>query len=121
MVNTFIGFLGAAFGSVGGVGGGGFFVPMLTLIIGFDQKSSAVISKCKYFHHSFFCFCLLRKPHTHMHFYKSSYDEYMKILPCKLPSHLNALSHVSIWLVSYDHRGSKSDCLVQLKVKASHT
>lgn len=48
MVGTVIGFLGAAFGSVGGVGGGGFFVPMLTLIIGFDQKSSTAISKCKY-------------------------------------------------------------------------
>ncbi|KAM2993968.1 hypothetical protein FF2_045997 [Malus domestica] len=46
VVGTFIGFLGAAFGSVGGVGGGGFFVPMLTLIIGFDQKSSTAISKC---------------------------------------------------------------------------
>lgn len=46
-VGTIIGFLGAAFGSVGGVGGGGFFVPMLTLIIGFDQKSSTAISKCK--------------------------------------------------------------------------
>ncbi|BBG98984.1 Sulfite exporter TauE/SafE family protein [Prunus dulcis] len=45
-VGTIIGFLGAAFGSVGGVGGGGFFVPMLTLIIGFDQKSSTAISKC---------------------------------------------------------------------------
>ncbi|XP_048439694.1 sulfite exporter TauE/SafE family protein 3-like [Pyrus x bretschneideri] len=32
-------------GSFGGVGAGGFFVPMLTLIIGFDQKSSAAISK----------------------------------------------------------------------------
>ncbi|PON88445.1 Transmembrane protein TauE-like [Trema orientale] len=41
-----IGFLGAAFGSVGGVGGGGIFVPMLTLIIGFDEKSSTAISKC---------------------------------------------------------------------------
>lgn len=58
MVGTFIGFLGAAFGSVGGVGGGGFFVPMLTLIIGFDQKSSTAISKCKYFDHSFFMFTL---------------------------------------------------------------
>ncbi|BAT05280.1 Os08g0389700 [Oryza sativa Japonica Group] len=35
----------AAFGSVGGVGGGGIFVPMLTLIIGFDAKSSTAISK----------------------------------------------------------------------------
>ncbi|KAG0454643.1 hypothetical protein HPP92_023625 [Vanilla planifolia] len=42
---TLIGFFGAAFGSVGGVGGGGIFVPMLTLIIGFDPKSSTAISK----------------------------------------------------------------------------
>ncbi|XP_047338615.1 sulfite exporter TauE/SafE family protein 4-like isoform X2 [Impatiens glandulifera] len=41
-----IGFLGSAFGTVGGVGGGGIFVPMLTLIIGFDTKSAAAISKC---------------------------------------------------------------------------
>lgn len=46
IVGTAIGFLGAALGSVGGVGGGGIFVPMLTLIIGFDPKSSTAISKC---------------------------------------------------------------------------
>ncbi|XP_075507681.1 sulfite exporter TauE/SafE family protein 3-like [Primulina tabacum] len=46
IVGTIVGFLGAAFGSVGGVGGGGIFVPMLTLIIGFDSKSSTAISKC---------------------------------------------------------------------------
>ncbi|CAL8132084.1 unnamed protein product [Prunus armeniaca] len=45
-VGTMIAFVGAAFGSVGGVGGGGFFIPMLTLIIGFDQKSSIAVSKC---------------------------------------------------------------------------
>nr|XP_016488281.1 PREDICTED: uncharacterized protein LOC107808288 [Nicotiana tabacum] len=42
-----IGFLGSACGTVGGVGGGGIFVPMLTLIVGFDTKSAAAISKCK--------------------------------------------------------------------------
>ncbi|CAN1218698.1 Sulfite exporter TauE/SafE family protein 3 [Linum perenne] len=46
VVASVIGFLGAAFGSVGGVGGGGIFVPMLTLIIGFDPKSATAISKC---------------------------------------------------------------------------
>ncbi|MED6186288.1 hypothetical protein PIB30_065358 [Stylosanthes scabra] len=46
MVGTVIGFLGAAFGTVGGVGGGGIFVPMLSLIIGFDAKSATAISKC---------------------------------------------------------------------------
>ncbi|KAK9124008.1 hypothetical protein Sjap_013610 [Stephania japonica] len=43
---TFICFLGSAFGTVGGVGGGGIFVPMLNLIVGFDTKSSAALSKC---------------------------------------------------------------------------
>lgn len=47
VVGSIIGFFGAAFGSVGGVGGGGIFVPMLTLIIGFDEKSSTAISKCE--------------------------------------------------------------------------
>ncbi|XP_024022547.1 sulfite exporter TauE/SafE family protein 3 [Morus notabilis] len=46
IVGGIIGFLGAAFGSVGGVGGGGIFVPMLTLVMGFDEKSSTAISKC---------------------------------------------------------------------------
>lgn len=46
VLGTLIGVFGAAFGSVGGVGGGGIFVPMLTLIIGFDPKSSTAISKC---------------------------------------------------------------------------
>ncbi|XP_078439163.1 sulfite exporter TauE/SafE family protein [Wolffia australiana] len=46
VVGSVIGFVGAAFGSVGGVGGGGIFVPMLTLIVGFDAKSSTAISKC---------------------------------------------------------------------------
>lgn len=50
VVGSIVGFLGAALGSVGGVGGGGIFVPMLSLIIGFDPKSSTAISKCE-FHH----------------------------------------------------------------------
>ncbi|XP_048504104.1 sulfite exporter TauE/SafE family protein 4 isoform X3 [Beta vulgaris subsp. vulgaris] len=45
-VASLIGFLGSAFGTVGGVGGGGIFVPMLTLIVGFDTKSAAALSKC---------------------------------------------------------------------------
>lgn len=53
IVGTIIGFFGAAFGSVGGVGGGGIFVPMLTLVIGFDAKSSTAISKCKKWIYSF--------------------------------------------------------------------
>jgi uncharacterized membrane protein YfcA len=43
IVGTLIGIFGASFGSVGGVGGGGIFVPMLILIIGFDAKSAAAI------------------------------------------------------------------------------
>ncbi|OVA19460.1 Transmembrane protein TauE like [Macleaya cordata] len=43
---TIIGFLGSGFGTVGGVGGGGIFVPMLNLIVGFDTKSAAALSKC---------------------------------------------------------------------------
>ncbi|KAG4959597.1 hypothetical protein JHK87_036230 [Glycine soja] len=42
---TVIGFLGSACGTVGGVGGGGIFVPMLNLILGFDTKSAAALSK----------------------------------------------------------------------------
>lgn len=47
VIGSIVGFFGAAFGSVGGVGGGGIFVPMLTLIIGFDPKSATAISKCE--------------------------------------------------------------------------
>jgi len=47
IVGSIVGFLGSAFGNVGGVGGGGIFVPMLNLIIGFDAKSEIAISKCK--------------------------------------------------------------------------
>jgi uncharacterized membrane protein YfcA len=47
VVATVIGFLGSAFGTVGGVGGGGIFVPMLNLVVGFDTKSAAALSKCK--------------------------------------------------------------------------
>lgn len=43
---TAIGFFGSAFGTVGGVGGGGIFVPMLNLVVGFDTKSAAALSKC---------------------------------------------------------------------------
>ncbi|KAK4267449.1 hypothetical protein QN277_024228 [Acacia crassicarpa] len=46
VVGSIIGFFGAAFGTVGGVGGGGIFVPMLKLIIGFDAKSATAMSKC---------------------------------------------------------------------------
>ncbi|XP_065865357.1 sulfite exporter TauE/SafE family protein 3-like isoform X1 [Euphorbia lathyris] len=46
VMGTITGFIGAAFGSAAGIGGGGIFVPMLKLIIGFDAKSSIAISKC---------------------------------------------------------------------------
>ena len=47
VLGSIVGGFGAAFGSVGGIGGGGIFVPMLILVIGFDPKSSTAISKCK--------------------------------------------------------------------------
>ncbi|XP_027363908.1 sulfite exporter TauE/SafE family protein 4-like isoform X2 [Abrus precatorius] len=46
VLGTVIGFLGSACGTVGGVGGGGIFVPMLNLLLGFDTKSAAALSKC---------------------------------------------------------------------------
>ncbi|PON56467.1 Transmembrane protein TauE-like [Trema orientale] len=46
VVGGMIGLLGASLGSVGGAGGGGLFLPMLNLIIGFDQKSATALSKC---------------------------------------------------------------------------
>ncbi|XP_031489322.1 sulfite exporter TauE/SafE family protein 4-like isoform X2 [Nymphaea colorata] len=46
VVVTVIGFLGSALGTVGGVSGGGIFVPMFNLILGFDAKSAAALSKC---------------------------------------------------------------------------
>ncbi|KAI3835947.1 hypothetical protein MKW92_036616 [Papaver armeniacum] len=46
LVGSIIAFIASAFGSVGGVGGGGIYVPMLILVIGFDAKSSVPISKC---------------------------------------------------------------------------
>ena len=48
VLGSLIGIFGAASGSVGGVGGGGIFLPMLALIIGFDPKSSAAMSKCEH-------------------------------------------------------------------------
>ncbi|WCJ40771.1 Sulfite exporter TauE/SafE family protein [Euphorbia peplus] len=46
VAGTIMGFLIAAFGSIGGGGGSGVFVPMLTLIIRFDAKSSIALSEC---------------------------------------------------------------------------
>ena len=46
VVGTIMGFFGAAFRSVEGVGGGGIFVPMLSWLL-FDAKSSIVMSTCK--------------------------------------------------------------------------
>lgn len=49
MLATVISFMGSACGTVGGVGGGGIFVPMLNLLLGFDTKSAAALSKCTFF------------------------------------------------------------------------
>jgi hypothetical protein len=40
--------MGAAFGSVGGVGGGGFYLLVLSLVINFNNKTTIVFSKCEY-------------------------------------------------------------------------
>ncbi|CAH1418659.1 unnamed protein product [Lactuca virosa] len=45
VMTTIIGFLGSAFGTVGSFGGGGIFVPMLTLIVRFDTKYVVALSK----------------------------------------------------------------------------
>lgn len=45
-VGSIIAFLGGSLGCAGGIGGGGIFVPMLVLVIGFDEKSSTALSKC---------------------------------------------------------------------------
>jgi hypothetical protein len=94
VVGTLIGFFGAAFGSVGGVGGGGIFVPMLTLIIGFDQKSSTAISKCKY------------RGSFPIYFAKKT----RPIFWC-----------FGICLIRYDNGWSCCNCFLQFKAKASHT
>lgn len=46
VLGSFTGFLGAALGSAGGVGGGSVFIPTTHLILGFDTKSSTALSKC---------------------------------------------------------------------------
>ena len=56
---TVIGFSGSALGTVGGVGGGGIFVPVLSLILGFDSKSAAALSKCKALPLSYFLYATL--------------------------------------------------------------
>uniref|UniRef100_A0A452XFS6 Sulfite exporter TauE/SafE family protein n=1 Tax=Aegilops tauschii subsp. strangulata TaxID=200361 RepID=A0A452XFS6_AEGTS len=72
VLGSFIGFFGAAFGSVGGVGGGGIFVPMLTLIIGFDPKSSAAMSKL---------YCNLKLKHPTLDMPMIDYDLALLIQP----------------------------------------
>lgn len=47
VIGSILGFFGAACGSAGGVGGAGTFILMLTVIIGFDAKTSTALSKCK--------------------------------------------------------------------------
>ncbi|XP_024529583.1 sulfite exporter TauE/SafE family protein 3 [Selaginella moellendorffii] len=46
---TLLAVLGASLGSVGGVGGGGIFVPTLMLVCGFDAKTAPALSKCMIF------------------------------------------------------------------------
>ncbi|BBN07955.1 uncharacterized protein MPTK1_4g07590 [Marchantia polymorpha subsp. ruderalis] len=44
-MGTLVGFAGSALGSAAGVGGGGFYLTMLNLFIGFDAKTSTALSK----------------------------------------------------------------------------
>lgn len=44
---SFISFVGAALANAGGVGGGGLFVPMFNLFLGYDAKTSTALSKCE--------------------------------------------------------------------------
>ncbi|KAK7285472.1 hypothetical protein RJT34_20245 [Clitoria ternatea] len=83
IVGTLIGILGAAFGSVGGVGGGGIFVPMLILIIGFDPKSIVAISKCLITGAAISAvfFCLKQKHHTLVDIPVIYYDLMLLIQP----------------------------------------
>ncbi len=38
----------ATFGGVGGLGGGGFYFPILSLVINFNNKTTTIFSKCEY-------------------------------------------------------------------------
>ncbi|KAG6552761.1 hypothetical protein Mapa_005709 [Marchantia paleacea] len=44
-LGSLVGFAGSALGSAAGVGGGGFYLTMLNLFIGFDAKTSTALSK----------------------------------------------------------------------------
>ncbi|XP_024515365.1 sulfite exporter TauE/SafE family protein 3 isoform X2 [Selaginella moellendorffii] len=45
VLGSVVAFLGAMFANAAGVGGGGLFVPLFRLLIGFDVKTSAALSK----------------------------------------------------------------------------
>lgn len=105
-----IAFVGAAFGSVGGVGGGGFFIPMLTLIIGFDQKSAIAVSKCKYI------ISYITEGLYLIHLFPRCYFTF-----CFLCFPLKNLNVASLRLVRYDHGYSNFNGRVQFKAKASYT
>lgn len=47
IVGSIIRFFGASFRSTGGISGDANFVTMLSLVIGFNLKSTTTISKCK--------------------------------------------------------------------------
>ncbi|XVF48521.1 hypothetical protein PTKIN_Ptkin03bG0197300 [Pterospermum kingtungense] len=82
VVGTVIGFFGAAFGSVGGIGGGGIFVPMRSLIIGFDPKSSTAISKCMIMGAAVSTVCYnLRQRHPRLNMPMVDYDLVLIIQP----------------------------------------
>ncbi|GBG74709.1 hypothetical protein CBR_g19114 [Chara braunii] len=45
IIASFLSIIGAALANVGGVGGGGLFVPMFNLLLGFDAKTAVPLSK----------------------------------------------------------------------------
>ena len=47
IAGSIIVFIGAALANAGGVGGGGLFVPMFNLFLGYDAKTSTALSKCE--------------------------------------------------------------------------
>ena len=97
---TLIGFLGSACGTVGGVGGGGIFVPMLTLIVGFDTKSAAAISKCKFSIKGlfgFFRFYCLQKVFFFFFHGQKSFDTKIAYLKTFNFSHSGVFLHLWVW------------------------
>ncbi|KAM3336453.1 hypothetical protein ACQJBY_030450 [Aegilops geniculata] len=82
VLGSFVGFFGAALGSIGGLGGGAIFVPMLTLIVGFDTKSATAMSKCMITGAAFSTvYCNLKLKHPTFNMPMIDYDLALLIQP----------------------------------------